>query len=42
MLHQALAFEKIDDKTTAQLVYKKLIKEYPQSKEAGIAKKRLK
>lgn len=42
MLHQALAFEKINDKTTATLVYKKLLKKYPKTREAEIAKKRLK
>jgi len=42
MLHQALAFEKIDDKTTATLVYKKLLRKFPKTREAEIAKKRLK
>jgi len=42
MLHQALAFEKIDDKTTATLVYNKLLKKFPKTREAEIAKKRLK
>jgi len=42
MLHQALAFEKIDDKTTATLVYKKLLRNFPKTREAEIAKKRLK
>ena len=42
MLHQALAFEKIDDKTTATLVYKKLLRDFPKTREAEIAKKRLK
>jgi tol-pal system protein YbgF len=41
MLHQGLAFEKIDDKTTAELVYKKLVKNFSSTKEAEIAKKRL-
>ena len=42
MLHQAFAFEKIDDKTTANLVLKKLVKNFPKTKEAEIARKRLK
>jgi tol-pal system protein YbgF len=42
MLHQALAFEKINDSTTATLVYKKLLKKYPKTREAEIARKRLK
>ena len=42
MLHQALAFEKIDDKTTATLVYKKLLRKFPKTREAEMAKKRLK
>ncbi|MFB0533101.1 MAG: tetratricopeptide repeat protein, partial [Desulfatiglandales bacterium] len=42
MLHQAFAFEKINDKTTANLVFKKVVKNFPDTKEAEIAKKRLK
>jgi tol-pal system protein YbgF len=42
MLQQAFAFEKIDDKTTANLVLKKLVKNFPKTKEAEIARKRLK
>ena len=41
MLHQAFAFEKIDDKTTAGIVFKKLLKNFPDTKEAEIAKGRL-
>ena len=42
MLHQALSFEKINDETTANLVFKKLLKDFPKSKEAEIARKILK
>lgn len=41
MLHQALAFEKINDKITANLVFKKLVKRFPKTEEAEIARKRL-
>lgn len=41
MLHQALAFEKINDKITANLVFKKLVKGFPKTEEAEIARKRL-
>jgi len=41
MLHQAIAFEKINDKITANLVFKKLLKGFPKTKEADIARKRL-
>jgi tol-pal system protein YbgF len=41
MLHQGLAFEKIADVTSAELVFKKLIKSFPTSEEAEIARKRL-
>lgn len=42
MLRQAIAFYEIKDKTSARLLLKKLIKRYPKSKEAAIAKKKLK
>ena len=42
MLQQAFAFERLDDKTTANLVLKKLVKNFPKTKEAEIARKRLK
>lgn len=42
MLHQALSFVKIKDETTASLVFKKLLKDFPKSKEAEIARKILK
>jgi tol-pal system protein YbgF len=42
MLRQAIAFYEIKDKTSAKLLLKKLIKRYPKSKEAAIAKKKLK
>jgi tol-pal system protein YbgF len=41
MLQQALTFEKINDITTANLVFKKLVKDFPETKEAEIARKRL-
>ena len=41
MLHQAFTFEKINDKTTANLVFKKLLRNFPKTKEAEIARKRL-
>lgn len=42
MLQQALTFEKINDQTTARLVLKKLVANFPRSKEAKIARERLK
>jgi tol-pal system protein YbgF len=42
MLQQAFAFERIDDRTTANLVLKKLVKRFPQTREAEIAKRKLK
>jgi tol-pal system protein YbgF len=41
MLNQGFSFEKIDDKTTAELILKRLVKNYPKTKEAEIAQKRL-
>ena len=41
MLRQAIAFYEIKDKTSAKLLLNKLIKQYPKSKEAEIAKKKL-
>jgi tol-pal system protein YbgF len=41
MLKQALVFEKISDKTTAKVIYKKILKEYGSSPEAESARKRL-
>jgi len=41
MLQQALTFYKINDRTTANLVFKKLAKNFPKTKEAEIARKRL-
>ena len=41
LLKQSMAFEKIKDKKTAQALYKKLIKEFPDSDEAKAAKKLL-
>ncbi len=42
MLQQAFAFERIKDKTTANLVLKKLVKKFPKTREGQIAKQRLK
>ena len=42
MLQQALTFEKINEKTPANLVFKKLVTNFPKTKEAEIARKRLK
>ncbi|MBW2203835.1 MAG: tetratricopeptide repeat protein [Deltaproteobacteria bacterium] len=41
ILRQALAFYEIKDKTSARLLLKKLIKKYPKSSEAKIAKAKL-
>ena len=42
MLRQAVAFAEIKDKTSAKLLLKKVIKEYPNSSEAQIARAKLK
>ncbi len=41
MLKQAEAFEKINDASTAKIVYKKLLSDYPKSNEIKTAKARL-
>ena len=41
MLKQALAFYEIKDKVSARLILKKLIRKYPNSEEAKIAKAKL-
>ncbi len=41
MLKQGMAFEKLADKETAKVIYKKLLKKHGSSKEAGIAQERL-
>ena len=41
LLKQAMAFEKINDRNTAQVIYNKIIKEYPSSEQAQTAKKQL-
>ncbi len=41
LLKQAMAFEKINDIDTAQVIYNKLVKEYPSSAQAQTAKKRI-
>jgi len=42
MLRQALAFYQINDSTSCRLLLKKIIKKYPHSSEARIAKAKLK
>ena len=42
LLRQALAFYELNDKTSAKLLLKKLIKQYPKTNEAKIAKNKLK
>jgi len=42
MLRQAQAFYELKDKTSSKILLKKIIKRYPKSREAKIAKKRLK
>jgi TolA-binding protein len=42
MLRQALAFYEIKDKISSKLLLKKIIKKYPNSSEAKIAKIKLK
>ena len=42
MLHTAISLEKIGEKKKAKLFYQNLIKKYPKSKAASLAKKRLK
>lgn len=41
MLKQAMAFEKLADKDTAKVIYKKVLKKHASSNEAEIAKQRL-
>ena len=41
LLRQAMAFLEIKDKTSSRLLLKKIIKKYPRSSEAKIAKKKL-
>jgi len=41
MLQQGMAFEKLADKDTAKVLYKKLLKKHGSSSEAAIAKERL-
>uniref|UniRef100_UPI004056F64C tol-pal system protein YbgF n=1 Tax=Candidatus Electronema sp. TaxID=2698783 RepID=UPI004056F64C len=40
LLRQGMAFEKLTDKETAKIIYGKLIKEYPDSREAKVAQER--
>lgn len=41
LFNQASAFEKLGDKKTADIVYRKLIREFPDSEEAARARKKL-
>lgn len=41
MLNQAMAFEKLADKDTAKVIYKKLVKKHSSSPEAAIAQQKL-
>jgi len=41
MLKQGMAFEKLADKETAKVIYKKLLKKHASSKEASAAQERL-
>ena len=41
LLKQGLAFEKLKDKATAAIVYRKLMEEYPKSEQFTAAKKRI-
>jgi tol-pal system protein YbgF len=41
LLKQGMAFEKLTDLETAKIIFKKLVVEYPDSSEAGLAQKRL-
>ena len=41
LLKQGMSFEKLTDRETAKIIYKKLIADYPNSSEAGLAEKQL-
>jgi len=41
LLKQGMSFEKLTDHETAKIIYKKLIADYPDSSESGLAEKRL-
>jgi tol-pal system protein YbgF len=41
LLKQGMSFEKLTDHETAKIIFKKLIADYPDSSEAGLARKRL-
>jgi len=41
LLKQGMSFEKLTDLETAKIIFHKLIEDYPDSSEAGLAKKRL-
>jgi len=42
MLKQAMAFKELGDVTSARYVLKKLVADFPQAAEAGLAKAKLK
>jgi TolA-binding protein len=42
MLRQAVAFLEIKDKTSSRIMLKKIIRQYPKSSEAKIARTKLK
>jgi TolA-binding protein len=42
LLRQALAFDELNDKTSAKLLLRKLINQYPKTNEAKIAENKLK
>lgn len=42
MLRQAMAFDELDDKTSTKLLLQKVVKQYPDSSEADIAREKLK
>ncbi|MCI5132367.1 MAG: tol-pal system protein, partial [Candidatus Electrothrix sp. EH2] len=42
LLRQGMSFEKLTDHETATIIYSKLIADYPNSREAGVARQRLK
>ncbi|MDR2387293.1 MAG: tol-pal system protein YbgF [Deltaproteobacteria bacterium] len=42
LLKQGLSFQAIGDKSSARLIYQKVVREYPKSYAAGIARERLK
>ncbi|MCW5214232.1 tetratricopeptide repeat protein, partial [Desulfobulbus sp. US5] len=41
LLRQGMSFEKLTDHETSKIIYTKLIADYPNSREAGVARQRL-